>query len=157
MNQGMWHDFARAIGREDLLADPRCKDAKTSWAHRDALNEIIVVGPGTIVSAMHDNGLEVRHEENLREHYAMTLREWGANLERGWDEAVAEAGEHRARLWRLYMAASRFGFDMNTVELHEVLGARVAEDGRSGMPLRADWETRVPEEAEARAESPVAA
>ena len=27
-------------------------------------------GPGTIVSAMHDNGFEVRHEENLREHYA---------------------------------------------------------------------------------------
>ena len=96
-------------------------------------------GPGAIVSAMHDNGLEVRHEENLREHYAMTLREWGANLERGWEEAVAEAGEHRARLWRLYMAASRFGFDMNTIELHQVLGVRIGADGRSGMPLRSDW------------------
>src|SRR5207247_9056363 len=41
MNQDMWRDFATAIGREDLLADARCKDAKPRWAHRDALNEII--------------------------------------------------------------------------------------------------------------------
>jgi formyl-CoA transferase len=30
-----------AIGREDLLADPRCADARTRWEHRDALNELI--------------------------------------------------------------------------------------------------------------------
>jgi len=42
MNQDMWRDFVTAIGREDLLADSRCRDAKTRWEHRDALNEIIV-------------------------------------------------------------------------------------------------------------------
>jgi cyclopropane-fatty-acyl-phospholipid synthase len=114
-------------------------------------------GPGTILSAMHDNGFEVRHEENLREHYAMTLREWGANLERGWEEAVREVGERRARAWRLYMAASRFGFDRNTIQLHQTLGVKVAADGRSGMPLRPDWgESRAPAESEARSESPAA-
>jgi cyclopropane-fatty-acyl-phospholipid synthase len=97
-------------------------------------------GPGTIISAMHDNGFEARHEENLREHYAMTLREWCANLERGWDEAVAEVGERRARVWRLYMSASRVSFDLDRIELHQVLGVRLAVDGRSGMPLRPDWE-----------------
>ncbi len=40
MNQGMLCDFARAIGREDLLGDPRCVDAPTRWTHVDALNEI---------------------------------------------------------------------------------------------------------------------
>jgi formyl-CoA transferase len=40
MNQGMWCDFARAIGREDLLADPRCVDAPTRWKHVDELNDI---------------------------------------------------------------------------------------------------------------------
>src|SRR5438132_982117 len=30
-----------AIGRGDLLADARCKDAKARWEHRDALNELI--------------------------------------------------------------------------------------------------------------------
>ena len=41
MNQDMWRDFVAAIGREDLLADARCADAKTRWAHREALDEII--------------------------------------------------------------------------------------------------------------------
>src|SRR5213592_1100754 len=41
MNQDMWRDFATAIGREDLLTDPRCKDAAARWEHRDALNELI--------------------------------------------------------------------------------------------------------------------
>src|SRR2546428_13077266 len=44
INPGMWRDFAIAIGREDLLADPRCKDAKTRWENRDALNAIIREG-----------------------------------------------------------------------------------------------------------------
>jgi cyclopropane-fatty-acyl-phospholipid synthase len=101
-------------------------------------------GPGTIISAMHDHGFEVRHEENLREHYAMTLREWGKNLERGWEEAVREAGERRARVWRIYMAASRVGFDLNRIELHQVLGARTTSEGRSGLPLRPDWERTGP-------------
>jgi len=38
MNQDMWCDFARAIGREDLLTDPRCVDAPTRWKHVDELN-----------------------------------------------------------------------------------------------------------------------
>jgi cyclopropane-fatty-acyl-phospholipid synthase len=94
---------------------------------------------GTVVAAMHDHGLEVRHEENLREHYAMTLREWGANLERQWSRAVAEVGERRARVWRLYMALSRVGFQVNRVQIHQVLGVRVSRDGSSGIPLRPDW------------------
>jgi cyclopropane-fatty-acyl-phospholipid synthase len=96
-------------------------------------------GVGTIVSAMQDNGLEVRHEENLREHYAMTLRDWGANLERHWDEAVAEVGMQRARVWRLYMAASRLGFTTRRIELHQVLGVKTPPSGVSGWPLRPDW------------------
>jgi formyl-CoA transferase len=40
INPEMWRQFAIAIGREDLLTDPRCKDAKTRWEHRDELNAI---------------------------------------------------------------------------------------------------------------------
>jgi cyclopropane-fatty-acyl-phospholipid synthase len=95
---------------------------------------------GTVIGAMHDHGLEVRHEENLREHYVMTLGEWGANLERHWTQAVAEVGERRARVWRLYMALSRVGFQVNRVQIHQVLGVRTGPNGSSGMPLRPDWE-----------------
>ena len=61
---------------------------------------------GTIVSAMQQDGFEVRHLESLREHYGLTLRAWVANLEASWDEAVALTSEGRARVWRLYMAAA---------------------------------------------------
>ena len=97
-------------------------------------------GPGYLISHMHDSGFEVRHEENLREHYARTLAAWSANLDARWDEAVAEVGQGTARVWRLYMAGSRLGFDRNHIELHQMLGVKLQPDGTSGMPLRPDWE-----------------
>jgi len=97
-------------------------------------------GPGLLVSQMHDSGFEVRHEENLREHYALTLAAWCANLDRHWDEAVAEVGEPTARVWRLYMAGSRLGFERNQIQLHQILGVKLSSGGQSGMPLRPNWE-----------------
>jgi cyclopropane-fatty-acyl-phospholipid synthase len=96
--------------------------------------------PGYLVSRMNDAGFEIRHEENLREHYALTLAAWCANLDAHWDQAVAEAGEGTARVWRLYMAGSRLGFERNVVELHQILGVKLGETGRSQMPLRPSWE-----------------
>jgi cyclopropane-fatty-acyl-phospholipid synthase len=95
--------------------------------------------PGTVISALHDHGLELRDEENLREHYSLTLRAWGENLERGWAAAVGEVGERRARVWRLYMAASRLAFELNRVQIHQVLGVKTDARGRSGIPLRPSW------------------
>ena len=97
-------------------------------------------GPGYLVSLMNDAGFEVRHEENLREHYALTLTGWCANLDAHWDEAVAEVGDGTARVWRLYIAGSRLGFERNAVQLHQILGVKLGVDGESGMPLRPDWE-----------------
>ena len=97
-------------------------------------------GPGYLFSLIHDTGFEVRHSENLREHYAMTLAGWCANLDDHWDEAVAEVGEGTARVWRLYMAGSRLGFERNQIQLHQILGVKLDSDGSAGMPLRPDWE-----------------
>ncbi len=97
-------------------------------------------GPGHIVSVIHDSGFEVRHLENLREHYALTLAAWCDNLDARWDQAVAEVGEGTARVWRLYMAGSRLGFERNDIQLHQVLAVKLGEGGRSGMPLRPNWE-----------------
>ena len=99
-------------------------------------------GPGFLLSLMNDTGFEVRHEENLREHYALTLAGWCANLDAHWDEAVAEVGEGTARVWRLYMAGSRLGFERNVVQLHQILGVKLATGGQSGMPLRPDWDAQ---------------
>ncbi|MET0148848.1 MAG: cyclopropane-fatty-acyl-phospholipid synthase family protein, partial [Acidimicrobiales bacterium] len=99
--------------------------------------ELIEVG--SVVTAMQKAGFEVRHEESLREHYARTLRHWVANLEMHWDDAVAEVGAARARIWRLYMAGSAAGFEANRIQVHQVLGDVTGPDGNSGFPLRPDW------------------
>jgi cyclopropane-fatty-acyl-phospholipid synthase len=107
-------------------------------------------GPGWLMSVMNDHGFEIRHEENLREHYAKTLTGWCDNLDAHWDEAVEEVGQGTARVWRLYMAGSRLGFDRNVVQLHQILGVKLQAHGVSGMPLRPDWE---PAEARAKADA----
>jgi cyclopropane-fatty-acyl-phospholipid synthase len=98
-----------------------------------------LTGSGRIITEAQDAGLEVQHEENLRVHYAKTLAGWCANLEKNWDECVAEVGEGTARVWGLYMAGSRMHFERNEIQLHQVLATRTSDDGDSGFPLRPDW------------------
>ena len=99
-----------------------------------------LIGVGTIISKIQDiGGLEVLHEENFREHYAMTLRDWNANLVENWDAAVAEVGEPVARQWGLYMAGCRIGFERGIVELHHVLATKLDDEKRPNTPLRPWW------------------
>ena len=90
---------------------------------------------------MQHAGFEVRHVESLREHYALTLRAWVANLESHWDEAVAEVGERRARIWQLYMVGCALGFEDGGIEIHQALVVRGDDGGASGMPRRPGWDT----------------
>jgi cyclopropane-fatty-acyl-phospholipid synthase len=100
-----------------------------------------LTGSGRIIAGLQDVGLEVLHEENLRHHYAMTLRDWCGNLVEHWDEAVAEVGLPTAKIWGLYMAGSRVGFEQNTVQLHHVLATKLDErGGNGGLPLRTWWQ-----------------
>ncbi|MFC0861456.1 class I SAM-dependent methyltransferase [Sphaerimonospora cavernae] len=91
---------------------------------------------GHLIRQMEDIGFEIRHQEDLREHYSLTLREWCENLDEHWDEAVEEVGQGTARVWRLYMAGCVVGFERNKVQLHQVLGVRLDDEGRSQVPLR---------------------
>ncbi|MCU1641936.1 MAG: SAM-dependent methyltransferase [Nocardia sp.] len=100
--------------------------------------ELLDVGDVTL--AMERAGFEVRDVEALREHYALTLRQWVANLENAWGEAVSLAGEGRARIWRIYMAASALGFEDGGIGLHQVLGVVPDSRGGTGMPgTRRAW------------------
>lgn len=94
---------------------------------------------GKVVSRIQAAGFEVRHVEGLREHYALTLRRWVDNLEANWDAAVAEVGEGRARVWRLYMAASAVNFEAGRTHVHQVLGAVDDGEGDAGLPLRPEF------------------
>jgi cyclopropane-fatty-acyl-phospholipid synthase len=92
---------------------------------------------GTTVTQLERAGFEVRDVEAIREHYGLTLRHWVANLEADWARAVRLAGAGRARVWRLYMAASALSFERNRIGVNQVLAVRTPEGGASGMPLRA--------------------
>jgi cyclopropane-fatty-acyl-phospholipid synthase len=115
---------------------------RRTFAYRYVFPDGELLDVGNVVLAMEAAGFEVRDVESLREHYARTLRHWVANLEAHWDEAVAQAGEARARIWRLYMAASAVGFEDGGISVHQVLGVVPADDGVSGMPPSRDaWST----------------
>jgi cyclopropane-fatty-acyl-phospholipid synthase len=79
-------------------------------------------------------GFEVRDVENLREHYARTLRAWVANLETHRDAAIASAGNIAYRIWRLYMAASAVSFEGASIGVYQSLLAKPAADGRVTIP-----------------------
>lgn len=99
-----------------------------------------LTGSGRIIAEAQNVGLEVLHEENLRHHYALTLRDWCRNLVTHWDEAVAEVGLPTAKVWGLYMAGSRLGFESNVVQLHQVLAAKLDDrGGDGGLPMRPWW------------------
>ncbi|KOV24118.1 SAM-dependent methyltransferase [Streptomyces sp. XY152] len=91
---------------------------------------------GTTVSLLERSGFEVRDVESIREHYALTLRRWVANLEAGWARAVELAGPGRTRVWLLYMAASALAFEHHRIGVNQVLAVRTPESGSSGLPLR---------------------
>jgi cyclopropane-fatty-acyl-phospholipid synthase len=98
-------------------------------------------GSGRIITEIQNTGLEVHHAENFRAHYARTLAGWCRNLQENWDACVAEVGEGRARVWGLYMAGSRLGFERNEIQLHHVLATRTDQDGEAGYPLRPTFGT----------------
>ena len=86
-----------------------------------------------VVGAMESVGLEVRDVESLRDHYALTLRRWVANLDANREQAIAEVGPQRERVWRLYMLGSALAFEAAEISVHQVLAARTGAP--HGLPL----------------------
>ena len=95
---------------------------------------------GETVSLLEQAGFEIRDMESLREHYARTLRAWVGNLEADWGRAAGLTTTGRARVWRLYMAASALAFEENRIGVNQVLAVRTTAAGGSGLPAtRAQW------------------
>jgi cyclopropane-fatty-acyl-phospholipid synthase len=129
-----------AIARPAKAETSRWRSAPARFARRSFVDRYVFPDGelhevGSVVSAMQRQRFEVRHLESIREHYALTLRNWVRNLETNWDTAVASATVGRARVWRLYMAASAVNFEDGNIQVHQVLGVK-PDGGRSGMPLR---------------------
>jgi cyclopropane-fatty-acyl-phospholipid synthase len=95
---------------------------------------------GRTLAALEEAGFEARDVHSIREHYALTLRRWVANLEANWQDAVRVTSPGRARVWRLYMAASALSFERNKIGVNQILAVKTPESGASGTPRRAlNW------------------
>ncbi len=82
---------------------------------------------------------EVRDVESLREHYAITLRNWVHRLEARKDEVCRVNGEAVYRIWRLYMAGSAHAFATGQISVFQALLAK-PDRGNCRLPLtRKDW------------------
>jgi cyclopropane-fatty-acyl-phospholipid synthase len=126
--------------------------SRTSFIDRYVFPDGQLEPLSVMVGALEEAGFEVRDVESLREHYALTLRAWTANLEASWDRAVQLSSPGRARVWRMYMAGSALAFESNRLGVNQVLAVRPGVGGTSGMPR-----TRTAMLAPASVPSPVAA
>jgi len=108
--------------------------SRTSFIDRYVFPDGELQPMSVMVEELEEAGFEVRDVESLREHYALTLRAWVANLEANWDKAVQLSSPGRARVWRLYMAGSALGFEGNRIGVNQVLAVRPDVRRASGMP-----------------------
>ena len=67
--------------------------------------------------------LSILDVENLRLHYAQTLRQWLGNYEAASERVRAMFDEKFVRMWRLYLAGSVAAFSTGTLQLFQVLFA----------------------------------
>ncbi len=65
--------------------------------------------------------LSVLDVENIRLHYALTLRSWMSLYEAAVDKVRTMFDERFVRMWRLYLAGSIAAFEAGTLQLFQVL------------------------------------
>jgi len=83
---------------------------------------------------MEGAGFEIHDVEGLRQHYALTLREWVNRLELRHEEVLKHVPESVYRIWRLYMAASALQFEEGIAGVYQILVSRRAAFSRP-VPL----------------------
>jgi cyclopropane-fatty-acyl-phospholipid synthase len=133
------HAIANVRGRGPTLPWAEQRGGGFVWRYVFPDGELVPIAE--VVAAAERAGFDVRDVESLREHYAETLVAWLARLEARFDEAVAIAGERRARLYRLYLASAAVGFRIGRISVYQLLAAKPTASGRAeGLPrCRAEW------------------
>jgi cyclopropane-fatty-acyl-phospholipid synthase len=91
-----------------------------------------------MVREIEQAGFEVLDVEQLRPHYALTLRSWLRNFEAHHDKAIAAASKTVYRIWRVYMAASAYSFESRALGVVQVLGHKPGPP-TTDPPLGRSW------------------
>jgi cyclopropane-fatty-acyl-phospholipid synthase len=84
-------------------------------------------------------GLEAVDVENLRMHYARTLRHWSQRFESAAEAARAEVGDKRFRIWRMYLAGCAYAFEQHWTSIHQIVAVKAGGPGLNPLPLTRDY------------------
>lgn len=93
---------------------------------------------GTVLRTMQEGGLETVDVENLRRHYAQTLRCWSDTLEARAEHLKTLVDDKKWRIWRVYLAGSSRAFEHDEVSLFQVL-CRRAGGSAQALPWSRRW------------------
>jgi cyclopropane-fatty-acyl-phospholipid synthase len=88
----------------------------------------------TVQQSIENAGFEIHDVEGLRQHYALTLREWVKRLDAHHEKALEYVTEPIYRIWRLYMAACAMQFEEGNTGIYQILASR-REPFSSPVPL----------------------
>lgn len=91
------------------------------------------------VREMSAAGLEVADVENLRRHYALTLRHWSQRYESAAERIRAMVGETRYRIWRMYLAGCAYSFDHAWTSIYQILAVKADKPQVDRLPLTRDF------------------
>ncbi len=79
-------------------------------------------------------GLEPVDMEDLRPHYARTLRLWSERLEAHADDALRLAGAQRLRIWRVYLPGMAIAFERGWLSVTQTLALKPLPNAMAERP-----------------------
>ena len=118
---------------EDIIARPNNRNG--SFIEQYVFPDGDIPPLPIMLSAAESAGFEIRDVENLREHYALTLRHWLRRLEAHYADALRFVDEATYRVWRLYIAGSAHGFRTGQIAVHQTLLAKLDSSAKTKLPL----------------------
>jgi cyclopropane-fatty-acyl-phospholipid synthase len=110
------------------------KSLSTEFINRYVFPDGQLDNISSIQRVMERARFEIADVEALRPHYALTLRQWVARLERNHTRALQYVNEATYRVWRLYMAACALEFEAGDIGIYQVLASKRAA-GNLPLPL----------------------
>jgi cyclopropane-fatty-acyl-phospholipid synthase len=99
-------------------------EAMNGWIERRIFPGAQPPALSEMMAIFEPSGFSVLDVENLRLHYAQTLRHWMGRYLDVFDQVQAARGSGFARAWHLYLAGSVAAFTAGTMQLFQVLFAR---------------------------------
>ena len=106
------------------------------WIERRIFPGAYAPSLGEMMQIFEPANLSVLDVENIRPHYALTLRHWLERYEAAVARVRAMFDESFVRMWRLYLAGSIAAFETGTLQLFQVL---FTTEESSGIPLTRDF------------------